>query len=46
MIRAFTPTQRIAKPEDVANTVRYLVREESSHITGTYNPVCGGAYLQ
>ncbi|KQH87563.1 short-chain dehydrogenase [Vibrio furnissii] len=46
MIRAFTPTQRIAKPEDVANTVRYLVSEESSHITGTYNPVCGGAYLQ
>ncbi|MFM2483400.1 SDR family NAD(P)-dependent oxidoreductase [Celerinatantimonas sp. YJH-8] len=46
MIRAFTPTQRVAKPEDVANTVRYLVSKESSHITGTYNPVCGGAYMQ
>ncbi len=45
MIRSFTPTQRVAKPEDVANTVRYLVSEASSHVTGTYTPVCGGAYL-
>ncbi|MGY5612489.1 SDR family NAD(P)-dependent oxidoreductase [Vibrio brasiliensis] len=45
MIKAHTPTQKIASPEDVANTVRYLVSEASSHITGTYNPVCGGAYL-
>ncbi len=46
MIRNFTPTQRIATPEDVANTVSYLASEASSHITGTYNPVCGGAYIQ
>lgn len=46
MIRSFTPTQRVATPEDVANTVRYLASEASSHITGTYNPVCGGAYIQ
>ncbi|WP_114418272.1 SDR family NAD(P)-dependent oxidoreductase [Marinospirillum perlucidum] len=45
-IRSITPTQRIAQPDDVANTVRYLTSEASSHITGTYNPVCGGAYLQ
>ncbi|MBM6551994.1 SDR family NAD(P)-dependent oxidoreductase [Marinomonas ostreistagni] len=45
MIRQFTPTQKIAQPEDVANTVRYLASENSGHITGTYNPVCGGAYL-
>jgi 3-oxoacyl-[acyl-carrier protein] reductase len=46
MIRQHTPTQKIAQPEDVANTVRYLASEKSSHITGTYNPVCGGAYIQ
>lgn len=45
-IRAHTPTQKIGAPEDVANTVRYLASEASAHITGTYNPVCGGAYLQ
>ena len=46
MIRQHTPTQKIAQPEDVANTVRYLASEKSGHITGTYNPVCGGAYIQ
>ena len=45
MIRMHTPTQRVAAPEDVANTVSYLVSDDSGHITGTYNPVCGGAYL-
>lgn len=45
MIRKFTPTQKIATPDDVANTVRYLVSEKSGHVTGTYTPVCGGAYL-
>lgn len=45
MIRMHTPTQKIATPADVANTVRYLTSEASSHITGTYIPVCGGAYL-
>ncbi len=45
MIRQFTPTQKIATPEDVANTVRFLASENSGHITGTYTPVCGGAYL-
>lgn len=45
MIRQFTPTQKIATPADVANTVRYLVSDASGHVTGTYTPVCGGAYL-
>ncbi len=40
-----TPTQRNATPEDIAHTVRFLVSEQSSHITGTYTPVCGGIYL-
>jgi 3-oxoacyl-[acyl-carrier protein] reductase len=45
LIRTHTPTQKIATPEDVANTIRYLASDSSSHITGTYNPVCGGAYM-
>lgn len=45
MIRVHTPTQKIATPEDVANTIRYLASEASGHVTGTYTPVCGGAYL-
>lgn len=44
-IRSMTPTQKIAVPEDVANTVAFLADERSGHITGTYIPVCGGAYL-
>ena len=45
MIRAHTPTGRIGAPEDVANAISFLARESSSHITGTYTPVCGGAYI-
>lgn len=45
MIRMHTPTRKIATPEDVANTIRFLAGEASSHVTGTYTPVCGGAYL-
>ncbi|CBW25380.1 probable short chain dehydrogenase/reductase [Halobacteriovorax marinus SJ] len=44
-IKSMTPTNRIATPKDVANVVAFLVDENSSHITGTYTPVCGGAYL-
>ena len=44
-IRSMTPTQKIGVPEDVAHTVKFLASDESSHITGTYIPVCGGAYL-
>lgn len=45
MIRIHTPTKRIGIPEDVAQAVRFLAGEASSHITGTCTPVCGGAYL-
>lgn len=45
MIRMQTPTRKIAEPEDVANAVRFLASEKSSHITGVYTPVCGGAYI-
>lgn len=44
-IRAATPTQRIARPEDVANTVRYLASDAAKQITGVYLPVSGGAYM-
>jgi len=45
MIRSITPTGRIATPEDVASAISFFAGESSSHITGTYTPVCGGAYL-
>lgn len=45
MIRLQTPTQKIATPEDIANTISYLVSEASGHVTGTYTPVAGGAYM-
>ncbi|EOB3584495.1 SDR family oxidoreductase [Vibrio vulnificus] len=45
MIRQHAPTQRVATLEDVANAVAFLTSEASSHITDTYTPACGGAYL-
>ena len=44
-IKSLTPTGRIGEPKDGANTVSFLASESSSHLTGTYIPVCGGAYL-
>lgn len=44
-LKSTTPTGRVANPEDIANAVNFLIKDESSHITGTYLPVCGGAYL-
>ena len=44
-IRLMTPTQKIALPEDIANAVSFLASDKSSHVTGTYMPICGGAYL-
>lgn len=44
-IRMATPTQRIARPEDVASTVRYLASDAAKQITGVYLPVSGGAYM-
>lgn len=45
MIRMHTPTQRIGTPDDVAAAVSFLASEGARHVTGTYTPVCGGAYL-
>lgn len=44
-IRQMTPTGAISQPEDVANAVSFLIRDESTQITGAYLPVSGGAYL-
>lgn len=44
-IKSITPTKKVAQPNDIANAVSLFIKEESSHITGTYLPVCGGAYL-
>jgi len=37
------PLRRIAKPEDVANTVLFLASDKSSFITGTSIVVDGGS---
>jgi NAD(P)-dependent dehydrogenase (short-subunit alcohol dehydrogenase family) len=42
---AATPLRRHGTPEDVANTVAFLVSEESAHITGQILNVSGGWYL-
>ncbi|MDH4944155.1 SDR family oxidoreductase [Sulfurimonas sp. C5] len=44
-IRSITPTQTISKPEDVANAISFLVKDESAQVTGAYLSVSGGAYL-
>ena len=40
-----TPLRRHGEPEDVANTVAFLVSDESAHITGQVINVSGGWYL-
>jgi NAD(P)-dependent dehydrogenase (short-subunit alcohol dehydrogenase family) len=42
---AETPRRRHGAPEDVANTVAFLVSDESAHITGQIINVSGGWYL-
>ena len=44
-IRSMTPTQTISKPEDVANAISFLAKDESAQVTGAYLSVSGGAYL-
>lgn len=36
------PMQRIGRPEEVANTIAWLLSEESSYVNGTYMEVDGG----
>ena len=40
-----TPLRRHGEPEDVANTIAFLVSAESAHITGAVINVSGGWYL-
>ena len=40
-----TPLRRHGEPEDVANTIAFLVSDESAHITGQILNVSGGWYL-
>lgn len=46
MIKNFTPMQRLATPKDIANTIAFLAKDESSFMTGTYIPVSGGAFMK
>jgi len=40
-----TPLRKIATPEDIANTVEFLISESSGHITGETIRVCGGIVM-
>ena len=40
-----TPLRKIATPEDIANTVEFLVGDSSDHITGETIRVCGGIVM-
>ncbi len=39
------PVGRVGKPEDIAKTVRFLVDDNTSYITGAEIPVNGGLYM-
>ncbi|MFT4203544.1 MAG: glucose 1-dehydrogenase [Chitinophagaceae bacterium] len=41
-LSATQPIGRMAKPEEVANLIKYLVSDEASFITGTDYPIDGG----
>ena len=40
-----TPLRKLAQPEDVANTVSFLISADSKHITGETIRVCGGQIM-
>ena len=39
------PLGRMGRPEDIANTVRFLLSDESAYITGQVLGVNGGWYV-
>ena len=39
------PLQRLAKPEEIANVVKFLISKEASYITGHVLNVNGGAFI-
>ena len=45
MIANFIPLRRIGMPEDVAGAVLFYASDESKFITGSYQPVNGGAIM-
>ncbi len=40
-----TPLRRLAAPEDVANSIAFLLSEDAAHITGETLRVCGGLVM-
>jgi 3-oxoacyl-[acyl-carrier protein] reductase len=44
-VAAHTPLRRLAHAEDVAGAVLFFCSDGSSHVTGTYLPVCGGTQM-
>jgi 3-oxoacyl-[acyl-carrier protein] reductase len=40
-----TPLRRLAQPEEIATTIRFLLSPESKHITGETIRVCGGLVM-
>lgn len=45
LIKMQTPLRQIASPEDVANTIEFLLSDKSKHITGDIIRVCGGQVM-
>jgi len=45
MIANFIPLRRIGLPEDVAGAVLFYASDEAKFITGSYQPVNGGAIM-
>jgi 3-oxoacyl-[acyl-carrier protein] reductase len=40
-----TPLRRNGQPEDVAGVILHFLSDESSFVTGSYTPVCGGMMM-
>jgi 3-oxoacyl-[acyl-carrier protein] reductase len=40
-----TPLRRLAKPDDVANGIAFLLSDEARHITGETLRICGGSVM-
>lgn len=40
-----TPLRKIAAPDDIANVVKFIISDSSSHITGETIRVCGGIVM-
>lgn len=45
LTRMTTSLRRLAQPEDVANTVAFLISSDARHISGETVRVCGGAVM-